>query len=260
MEKTDLSIVTPLYNAADTLPEALSSVQALSNQVRLEHIIINNMSDDGSSELVRSYRQEAKYKVREIKEPDGGIYEAMNKGIQISDGASILILNADDIVAVNGTVGQLHLLTQGCDLVGGIVTKFSGKQNVAEGIRQAGTKDWHPNLKGFLEGTSFRPPFSHVGMVAKRTCYEAIGNYDCSYRVAADVDWMFRARGAGLKFGAVNTVVGYFRAGGRSSNGSWIREYYQLLRRHDESSIRCKAFIFRVYLNHFLRSVIKSVY
>lgn len=86
-----ISVITPAYNAAATLPEALESVRA-QTVAPLEHVVVDGGSQDGTVELLRA----AGESVRWVSEPDRGLSHAMNKGIAMARGDVIGELNADD--------------------------------------------------------------------------------------------------------------------------------------------------------------------
>ena len=85
-----ISIVTPCLNAVETIEEALASVRA-QNYPRLEHVVVDGGSTDGTIELLRQAEG-----VRFVSEPDRGRAHAVNKGVAMSKGEVIGWLNADD--------------------------------------------------------------------------------------------------------------------------------------------------------------------
>jgi glycosyltransferase involved in cell wall biosynthesis len=94
-----LSIITPTYNAADTLQACLESV-AQQNYPHLEHWIIDGLSKDSTMEIVRDYAQRHSH-IKYISESDKGIFDAMNKGIDLATGEFLLFLGADDMLIEN---------------------------------------------------------------------------------------------------------------------------------------------------------------
>ena len=95
MDKRPLvSIVTVVYNGEKHLEESIKSVinQTYDN---VEYIIIDGGSTDGTVDIIKKYEDKIDYWV---SEKDGGIYDAMNKGIVISHGKIIGIVNADDLI------------------------------------------------------------------------------------------------------------------------------------------------------------------
>ena len=92
MKKIKFSIVTVSYNASKTIKETLISVCNQSYQ-NVEYIIIDGGSTDGTCEIVEAYRDKIAYFV---SEPDGGIYDAMNKALKVATGDYVIFMGADD--------------------------------------------------------------------------------------------------------------------------------------------------------------------
>ena len=74
-----ITVITPTFNRAIKLKRNIESVKS-QTFLDIEHIIVDNMSMDGTEQIVKSYQQEASYPVTYIRERDTGPYEAMNKG------------------------------------------------------------------------------------------------------------------------------------------------------------------------------------
>ncbi|GAB3813245.1 hypothetical protein GCM10028895_05080 [Pontibacter rugosus] len=89
---TKVSIVTVVYNAEATIERTLKSI-ACQNYENIEYIIIDAKSSDRTLEIIEKYKHIVTYL---ISEKDGGIYDAMNKGISLCSGELIGLLNADD--------------------------------------------------------------------------------------------------------------------------------------------------------------------
>ena len=107
--RPSLSIITVTYNAASTLEACIESI-LLHKGEDVEFLVIDGGSKDGTSEILSKYRKSIDVLV---SEPDNGIYDAMNKGLDLATGDYIIFLGADDIL--------LHLpresLLLGADLV-----------------------------------------------------------------------------------------------------------------------------------------------
>src|SRR5215213_1152254 len=86
-----VSIITVTYNSAATLQDTLESVKR-QDYPNIEHILVDGASKDGTVNIIRSYPHVAKY----VSERDKGLYDAINKGILMSTGDVIGILNSDD--------------------------------------------------------------------------------------------------------------------------------------------------------------------
>ena len=98
-----LSIVTPTFNRYKEIQKNIKSVKNQTYRNK-EHIIVDNMSDDGTYKIIENYKKRADYPVVYIREPDKGIYNAMNKGIKAAKGQWIHILNSDDYYYNNKTL------------------------------------------------------------------------------------------------------------------------------------------------------------
>jgi glycosyltransferase involved in cell wall biosynthesis len=88
-----VSIITVCFNSAVTIRDTIESVLS-QDYKNIEYIIIDGGSVDGTMEIVRTYGDKLS---KVISEPDQGIYDAMNKGINLASGEVIGFLNADDV-------------------------------------------------------------------------------------------------------------------------------------------------------------------
>lgn len=100
MEKNDLkiSIVTPSFNSKETIGDTIRSV-ACQTYAPYEYIVIDGKSEDGTVDIVESFRGELEgkgIKLTVISEKDEGIYDAMNKGVTLAGGDVVGIINSDD--------------------------------------------------------------------------------------------------------------------------------------------------------------------
>jgi len=94
-----ISIVTVTYNADKTLGKLLlNAAQVLARFEDVEHVIVDGASSDKTVEIIEAYARLSP-NVKFLSEPDSGIYNAMNKGIQLSSGEYILHLNGDDWIS-----------------------------------------------------------------------------------------------------------------------------------------------------------------
>ena len=101
--KVRLSIITINYNNSDGLRETIESVVS---QVfkEIEYIVVDGGSTDGSRRVIEEYGEHINYWV---SEPDGGIYNAMNKGIRASHGEYLLFLNSGDVLHNTNVIEQV---------------------------------------------------------------------------------------------------------------------------------------------------------
>ena len=98
-----ISVVTVCYNAVETIEKTILSVINKTYQ-NIEYIIIDGASTDGTVDIINRYRDKIAYFV---SEPDKGIYDAMNKGINAATGDWISFMNAGDTFYCNKTIHRL---------------------------------------------------------------------------------------------------------------------------------------------------------
>ena len=187
MSSQKLSIITVSLNAAENIQQAIESVVSQTG-VLIEHIICDGHSIDGTQEIIES--QIALYKhINYISEIDGGIYDAINKGIRMATGSIICILNADDFYA-NDTVLKMVLnefeTDPSIDIVYGNLN-YVHKHNPSKIFRNWVSKNYYDN---FFEDGNDLP---HPTMFVRKEVYDKIGNYNTSLKIASDYEWMLRA-------------------------------------------------------------------
>ena len=98
-----ISIVTITYNAARTLQRTLDSV-ACQTYADIEHLIIDGASKDDTVAIAERYKAASRHEVVIQSEPDKGLYDAMNKGLQKATGDYLVFLNAGDTLYAPDTI------------------------------------------------------------------------------------------------------------------------------------------------------------
>lgn len=190
MHKTPkISVITVTFNAAQTLSTTMDSIltQDYSN---VEHIIVDGKSNDNTIELAKSYRQKYHtkgYKLHIISQKDHGIYDAMNKGIQLASGTILGFLNADDFYAQNDIIS---LIAWGFAKPGNNIKIVYGNviyvNKDLKPVRNFRTKPYTKNAFKF----GFHPP--HPSFYARRELYHIYGDFNLKYKIAGDYELMLR--------------------------------------------------------------------
>ena len=98
-ESFDFTVITPTYNAGETIESCIESVHAQKG-VSIEHIIIDGHSQDNTLPIVRSCRERLDH-LKVISEKDQGVYDAMNKGLKSKNSTWVYFLGADDRLATD---------------------------------------------------------------------------------------------------------------------------------------------------------------
>lgn len=177
------SVITVCYNAHDTIADTLRSVV---NQTypRMEYIIVDGASTDGTMALVDGYRHRI---ARVVSEPDKGLYDAMNKGLALATGDYLCFLNAGDTFHAPDTLQQMADRIQDCmelpDVLYGETALVDRERRFLRmrRLRAPRRLTWRSFRQGML--------VCHQAFFAKRTLAEP---YDLRYRFSADFDWCIR--------------------------------------------------------------------
>jgi glycosyltransferase involved in cell wall biosynthesis len=198
------SVVTVCFNAAPTLERALESVLTQSYP-HLEYIVIDGGSTDGTLQILDKYKDRL---TRVISEPDGGIYDAFNKGIGLAAGDVVGLLNADDRYAP-------WALSAVAEAVRGRPENgvFYGKQAVID----AASFRWTVYPLGNPAQLPDSMCIPHPAVFVKKSVYEKHGAFDASYKVAGDWDFVLGLYLAGERFCPIDTVLVAFDNDGVSS-------------------------------------------
>ena len=217
-----ISIITVTYNAAPVVQETLDSIYALYPQDRIECIIVDGNSTDGTQDIVQQQGDKIQ---KFISEPDFGIYDAMNKGLALATGSYVWFLNAGDLAATPSVIEAIDNDKLRADLYYGD-TRMETPEGTDLGIRRGGVPE-HLTLHDLATGMKV----SHQSMLVRRT---AALKYDVQYRYVADLDWLIRLLQAGCTARKLPQVISVFRTGGASGR-NWRKamlERFHCLCRH----------------------------
>ncbi|MDZ8024392.1 MAG: glycosyltransferase family 2 protein [Nostoc sp. DedQUE11] len=182
-----ISIVTPVYNAASTVEKTILSVINQDIQAELEYIVVDGGSNDGTLEIINRYSDDIDIL---ISEPDRGIYDAMNKGVNLATGDIIGIINSDDWYNPNA----LQIVENSFQQEPKISILYSSIDNYFEG------KYMNTFIPGELQNLVFKFTLNHPSCFVKKSVYDKLGLFDLSYEIAADYDFIFRAYRSGFCF------------------------------------------------------------
>ena len=223
------SLISAVWNRADTIADAIHSVQAQSHS-DFEHLIQDGGSRDGTLERVRQLA-DARTKIESAR--DGGIYDALNKGIARATGDVVGLLHSDDLFAHDRVLERILEAFNTADIDGVYGDlDYVTKDNPARIIRhwRAGPYNASRLRQGWM------PP--HPTLFLRRDVFERQGVYDTSFRIAGDYEamlrWMIRGK---IRLGYIPEVLVKMRVGGESNRsiGRLLRksaEDYRAIRRH----------------------------
>lgn len=203
MEPALISIITPSYNRAGMISEAIESVLA-QDYPRIEHIIVDGGSSDGTLEILQRYPQ-----LKISSGPDQGMYDALNKGIGVASGEIIGFLNTDDSYSAGAFVEMANLLIKNnLDAVAGqAIYFFRNKDNADSVIRRSVLLTERTFWREITYGEpAFNAWFFH------RRVFDIIGKFDITYLIAGDRDFLLRFALHNLTYKHLERVVYRYRA------------------------------------------------
>lgn len=233
------TIVTCTYNAEAVLQRTLDSVMK-QTYCNIEHLIIDGVSKDKTLTMVKAYQHkndvgESAHEILVFSEPDKGLYDAMNKGIDRATGDYLIFLNAGDVFSSEDTL----------EFVEGCVGEGEELPGVLYGDTDIVNMDGH-----FLRHRRLTPPkrlswrsfmwgmlVCHQSFYARADIAKGI-HYNLDYRFSADVDWCIRIMRESarrhLPLRNVNAVITNYLDGGMSvqNHKASLKERFQVMRSH----------------------------
>jgi len=197
-----LSIITPSLNAERFITEAVESVDRKAYDV--EHIVVDGGSRDGTLEKLRRYPH-----LRVLVRPGLGLYPALDLGIAEATGDVIGLLNADDCYvsgALESALAALAAADIDCVAGGARISRQTGEAP-PELVRFYNDADhkvlsWDPLLYGapLINARLYRKSFMR-----------RVGGFDARHTIAADRDWLIRAKLAGMRIAVIDGALYEYR-------------------------------------------------
>ena len=177
-----ISIITVSYNSDETIETTFQSV-ANQSYDNIEYIVVDGGSKDGTLDLIEKYAFTIS---KWVSEPDKGLYDAMNKGIEMATGDVIGLINSDDLFCDNEAIkkvvevfnSDVNLDSVYADLY--YVSQFNTNNIVRKWVTSKQRKfkyGWHP---------------AHPTFYIKKKVYEQYGLFNLNFKLAADFEIMIR--------------------------------------------------------------------
>ncbi len=238
----NFSIIIPTFNSAKTIQKNLDSI-ILQTFENYQVVVIDNSSTDETINIIK------KNKIKNIKfliEKDNGIFDAINKGIKISDNEYISVLHSDDFYndkdVLQNVFNAFEENTSNDIVYGNLI--YVKKDNINSNVRY-----WKPGpfrKNAFFKG--WHPP--HPSFFVKKKLFKKFGYYDHKIGNSADVELMYRymeINGINSKY--INKTLIKMRYGGASNKNflSIYKQNIQILRFLKIHKNFFKIIIFFVY-------------
>lgn len=214
-----VSIITVCFNSSKTIRKTFDSVLQQSYP-EIEYLVVDGESTDGTVDIIKEYEPLFQGRMRWVSEEDNGIYDAMNKGIRMSSGELIGIINSDDYyetdaveIMVNEWTGENYQI-----LYGAVRT---WKNGVEESIGILSHRFLHERMIG------------HPSCFVTRAVYEDFGYYDIKHTSAADYDFMLKMNeNPEVHFKPVYRVIANFTTGGMCATDKAYEDLMEVRKAH----------------------------
>lgn len=194
-----LSIITINYNNLKGLQRTVNSVLNQSQFDKIEYIIVDGGSKDGTYEYLSSLPKSVKW----VSEKDEGISDAFNKGIQYSTGDALLCLNSGDYFENNNVIEKMIY-----DWTRLNVDILSYRVIVSNGVYIPATTN-----EDIIYDKCTQP---HQGTLVSKRLYDIVGEYSKEYKIRMDYHFFARCRKIGASFKFINENVVLYEEGGTS--------------------------------------------
>lgn len=245
MSQDKISVVTVTYNALSIIEETIKSVlaQTYSN---LEYIIIDGGSTDGTVELIKKYEDQISVF---ISEPDKGIYDAMNKGIDKATGRWINFMNAGDHFYSPTSVSDIFENAEDYSSYAAVYGDAEYRLKSFSYIRQ-----------GYECDSDHFMPFSHQAAFARADIAKT-NKFNLKYKIAADTEFFLRLNRERYLLKHVSVVVCSYDASVGISMNSEVKHAKEFVDMQIEygapkDSPYFKKYIRDSYIRQYMRRLI----
>lgn len=223
--KPKVSIITVVRNAPQQLDKTLENLTGLQpGAAEIELILIDGASDDPTLRVIERYRDRLSIVV---SEPDNGLYDAMNKGIEKATGDYLWFINAGDTVYRPDILDLIFAQEPHGDVYFGETLVTDPTTERVLGFRQKhlpAALDWKSLRRGMV--------VCHQSFIVKKSLAPL---YDTDrYRLAADIDWVIRCLRNARDVRNTHQVLSCFALGGISTKHrkESLRERWRIMREH----------------------------
>lgn len=176
-----ISIITVCWNSAATIEKTIQSV-ASQTYSGIEYIIVDGKSKDETLDIIQRYPHVV---TKWISEPDKGLYDAMNKGIQMATGDYIGIINADDTFYNETVIEEIAQFFKQYPVDANVANIVQHRED-GKIVRKYTSANWKPeNL-----AIGFMPP--HPSIFFRRSLFGQYGYYEMGFKIAADYELIIR--------------------------------------------------------------------
>jgi len=177
-----ITVITVCFNSEKYISDCINSVNHQTYE-KIEHIFIDGGSTDKTLEIIQNH---ANRNSVVVSEPDRGIYDAMNKGLELCTGEIIGFLNSDDLYSNNNVLSKIAEIfnNSNVDIVHGDL-QFINENN--EVVRSWKGESYYSGQFA----RSMSP--AHPTFYCKRAVFDKVGRFTLDYKIVGDLEFMFRS-------------------------------------------------------------------
>ena len=214
-KKPLFSIATPCWNSVDTIERTIKSI--LEQDFKdYEYIIVDGGSTDGTLEIIKKYEPLFEGRMNWKSEPDKGLYDAFNKGVERSHGVYCWNVNADDYLEPDALLNLANFIQD---------NDWGNNLPVISGILNFVTRDGKKTLYSLKSDNNLVKisyERDHIGVphpatLVPKKIYDTQGCFDLKYKIMGDVDWFHRVYKAGEQFVFADFTITNMADGGISN-------------------------------------------
>lgn len=237
-----ISVVTVCYNAVAAIEDTILSVL---NQTypNIEYIIIDGASTDGTVDVVEKYRDKISYFV---SEPDKGIYDAMNKGVDVAMGEWINFMNSGDSFATDHTISDIFgrgIDYEGQDVIyGDTLYVYSGSPILYKAKP--------------LSTLEYRMAFCHQSSYVRTNLMKS-RLFDLHYKYVADYAFFYELYVAGRSFKYLPIVMTNYALEGGSSNSNILKVMKEELLISQKRDLKWLWHLIYTYQSYLLHRILR---
>jgi glycosyltransferase involved in cell wall biosynthesis len=258
LDKMKFTIITACYNSEETIERTFKSIlkQKFKN---IEYIVIDGNSNDNTVSIIKDFDKKFISKGIDFKwlsEPDNGIYDAMNKGIDMASGDIIGIINSDDWYRDNA----ISLVNKGNQKEPDADIFYGDLLKVIDNETMLGF--------GYINSKKIQSlRLNHPTMFVKKQVYKELGNYDTNFKIGADRDFVFRALNNNMKFKKIDEIISYFSLEGVSNEYDSFKkllnrviEELNILEKNNINKMKIYKIISRKSISGFINYLISNIF
>lgn len=228
-----ISVITITYNSEKTLEDTIKSVVS-QDYDNLEYLIIDGGSKDHTLDIVNKYRDKIAIVV---SEPDKGISDAFNKGIQRASGEIIGIINSDDLLLPGALKAVASAYDESVDVYRGRTIRW----NDVTGTKTRGVPSMDFSVKSIKKRS-----ISHQSTFVTKRAYEKYGAFNVNLKYMMDADLLYRLYEAGIRWKYVDADLAVSRSGGVTDRNSFWKkrkESYAIIKNNNGGTLYASLYM-----------------